>query len=67
MAFFTWNLGITFNNIDVSFLDLGFSNIILPNYLSLIITLIWLVGVTNAINWIDGLDGLATDVQGLCH
>ena len=62
---FAWNLGINFNNIDISFLNLGFANIILPNYLSLIITLIWLVGVTNAINWIDGLDGLASGCSGI--
>ncbi len=65
LAFFTWNLGINLNNIDISFLDLGFENIILPNYLSLIFTLIWLVGVTNAINWIDGLDGLASGCAGI--
>ena len=43
----------------------AFPNIIFPNYLSLIFTLIWLVGVTNAINWIDGLDGLATGCSGI--
>ncbi len=64
-AFFAWSLGINLNNIDISFLNLGFKNIIFPNYLSLIITLIWLVGVTNAINWIDGLDGLASGCTGI--
>lgn len=29
------------------------------------ITLLWIVGVTNAINWIDGLDGLAAGVTGI--
>jgi len=34
---------------------------------------IWLVGMANAINWIDGLDGLAAGVSGIaavvmhCH
>ncbi len=32
---------------------------------SLPITLIWIVGVTNAINFIDGLDGLAAGVSGI--
>ncbi len=32
---------------------------------SLPITLIWLCGVTNAINFIDGLDGLAAGVSGI--
>lgn len=30
---------------------------------SIIITLLWIIGVTNAINLIDGLDGLATGVS----
>lgn len=34
-------------------------------WLSLPITIIWLVGVVNAINWIDGLDGLAAGVGGI--
>ncbi len=32
-------------------------------YFSVIITLLWIVGITNAINLIDGLDGLATGVS----
>lgn len=32
-------------------------------WLSLPITLIWIVGITNAVNLIDGLDGLATGVS----
>ena len=35
------------------------------NWLSLPITVIWLVGMVNAINWIDGLDGLAAGVSGI--
>ena len=34
----------------------------LPTWLSWIITLFWIVGITNAINLVDGLDGLATGV-----
>jgi UDP-GlcNAc:undecaprenyl-phosphate GlcNAc-1-phosphate transferase len=34
-------------------------------WLSLPITVIWLVGMANAINWIDGLDGLAAGVSGI--
>lgn len=34
-------------------------------YLSLPITLLWLVGVTNSINLIDGLDGLAAGVSAI--
>ena len=34
----------------------------LPNWLSLPLTLIWLIACTNAVNLIDGLDGLASGV-----
>lgn len=37
----------------------------LPEWASLPITVIWLVGMANAINWIDGLDGLAAGVSGI--
>ena len=33
----------------------------LNEYLSLI-TVLWICGITNAINWIDGLDGLSSIV-----
>jgi len=36
------------------FLDLG--------YLSIVFTIIWIVGITNSINLLDGLDGLAAGV-----
>ncbi|SHF76633.1 glycosyltransferase family 4 protein [Ornithinibacillus halophilus] len=32
-------------------------------FLSVLITVLWIVGITNAINLIDGLDGLATGVS----
>jgi UDP-GlcNAc:undecaprenyl-phosphate GlcNAc-1-phosphate transferase len=35
----------------------------LPLVLAVIFTVIWLVGMTNTINWIDGLDGLAAGVS----
>ncbi|MGB3300306.1 MAG: MraY family glycosyltransferase [Phormidesmis sp.] len=34
-------------------------------WLSLPITVVWLVGVVNAVNWIDGLDGLAAGIGGI--
>jgi UDP-N-acetylmuramyl pentapeptide phosphotransferase/UDP-N-acetylglucosamine-1-phosphate transferase len=35
----------------------------LPLVIAVIFTVIWLVGMTNTINWIDGLDGLAAGVS----
>jgi UDP-N-acetylmuramyl pentapeptide phosphotransferase/UDP-N-acetylglucosamine-1-phosphate transferase len=37
----------------------------MPQWLSLLATVLWLVGITNAINWLDGLDGLAAGVSGI--
>ncbi|HLQ71817.1 MAG TPA: MraY family glycosyltransferase [Bacillota bacterium] len=41
----------------VGMVDLGFA--------SVLITVLWVVGITNAINLIDGLDGLATGVTAI--
>ena len=39
-----------------------FSN---PNVLSVPVTIIWIVAITNAVNFIDGLDGLAVGVSAI--
>ncbi len=41
------------------------SGILSLGYFSIPITLIWIVGVTNAVNLIDGLDGLAVGVSSI--
>ena len=33
-----------------------------PTILSYFITVIWIAGIVNAINWLDGMDGLAAGV-----
>ncbi len=38
---------------------------IFPTWLSWVVTLLWIVTVTNAINLVDGLDGLATGVAAI--
>ena len=52
-----------FNNIRIDNIDLSWDRILnfidLPTLISFFITVIWITGLTNAINWIDGLDGLA--------
>ena len=59
ISIFFWKYGLRIE--DLFFLDefISEENIFLANLSSLIITSIWIVGVTNAINWFDGLDGLA--------
>ena len=62
LASFSW-----INNYGIYVFDFSFSNTPqfyyeLPVFLSFFITLVWIVGTTNAINWMDGLDGLACGV-----
>jgi len=40
----------------------GVAGYALPDWLSLVLTVVWLVGCSNAFNLIDGMDGLATGV-----
>jgi UDP-GlcNAc:undecaprenyl-phosphate GlcNAc-1-phosphate transferase len=55
-------MGVQITNISGSVKLLNHQ--ILPlGYLSIPITILWIVGMTNAVNWIDGLDGLAA---GIC-
>ena len=51
--------------VRIEFLSVPFGNLIQIGLLSLPITVIWLVGMANAINWIDGLDGLAAGGCGI--
>lgn len=43
-------------------LGLGF----LPEYLALIASAVWIVGIANAFNLLDGLDGLCSGVTAIC-
>ena len=52
--------GIRIDNFNLPFLE---GNIVLGNVFSIILTMGWIVGVTNAINLIDGLDGLSTGIS----
>ncbi|EDX85794.1 glycosyl transferase, group 4 family protein [Synechococcus sp. PCC 7335] len=61
VASVAWWVGV-----DIRFLTIPFIGITqLPAWLSLVVTIFWLVGMANAINWIDGLDGLAAGVSGI--
>ncbi len=60
VASLAWQVGVEIECFSIPFIglvDLG--------WLSLPITVIWLVGMANAINFIDGLDGLAAGVSGI--
>lgn len=51
---------------QIQFLSIPSEGLVtLPDWVSLPITAVWLVGMVNATNWIDGLDGLAAGVSGI--
>lgn len=54
---------IFFGDIQIATVNLPFAGVLDFGYLSIPLTLIWIVGITNAINLIDGLDGLAAGVS----
>lgn len=39
--------------------------VLLPQWLSITVTVLWIVFITNAVNFIDGLDGLAAGVSAI--
>ncbi|WP_394141244.1 glycosyltransferase family 4 protein [Cytobacillus oceanisediminis] len=51
--------------VSVPFINLPFGGQIEFGYLSIPLTILWIVGITNAINLIDGLDGLAAGVSSI--
>jgi len=54
--------GIMIEEITNPFSPFGFTEL---GFLSIPLTVIWIVGITNAINLIDGLDGLAAGVSSI--
>lgn len=60
IATLAWQVGVT-----IEFFTIPYVGLVNLGWLSLPITVIWLVGMANAINFIDGLDGLAAGVSGI--
>lgn len=60
VAALAWMAGV-----QIEFFTIPFAGLVNLGWLSLPITVIWLVGMANAINFIDGLDGLAAGVSGI--
>ena len=60
IASITWVTNLRIESLDLSFLYSNLNSLVLPNAISYLITVIWIVGIINAINWMDGADGLAT-------
>ena len=65
-----WQLFATsillFFSVGINFVSMPFGQILpLIPWVSIPLTIIWIVGMTNAINLIDGLDGLASGVTAI--
>ena len=58
-----WIMGLRIDWIDFSFINSNYLSIQIPTILSYLITVIWIAGIINAINWLDGMDGLAAGVS----
>ena len=54
---------VTWGGLQIEFINLPFLGQFDFGYLSIPITILWIIGITNAINLIDGLDGLAAGVS----
>jgi UDP-GlcNAc:undecaprenyl-phosphate/decaprenyl-phosphate GlcNAc-1-phosphate transferase len=52
-------------DLQVVFINLPFGGQLEFGFLSIPFTILWIVGITNAINLIDGLDGLAAGVSSI--
>ncbi len=56
------------SDVSIKFLDnftLSFLSANLVTFLNWILTFIWLVGISNSVNLIDSMDGLATGITGI--
>lgn len=58
-------LVVFWGGLQVEFINLPFGGQVEFGFLSSLITILWIVGVTNAMNLIDGLDGLAAGVSSI--
>lgn len=54
---------VVFGDIQVEFINLPFGGTLEFSYFSIPLTILWIVAITNAVNLIDGLDGLAAGVS----
>lgn len=61
-ASIAWSQDIRLSAIDFSLFNIPEQYFVLPLFISYLITVFWIVGTTNAINWMDGLDGLAAGI-----
>ena len=56
-------MGSRINFVSIPFVSNAANNIVFNDIISYLISILWIVGVTNAVNLIDGLDGLAAGIS----
>ncbi len=69
MAKFVWQilvaLLVIYLGVSINFISNPFNGLLQLGWFGILLTILWLVGMTNAINLIDGLDGLAAGVTAI--
>ena len=63
IASFIVSQGFIFESINLSLFNQDIPPITLNAGFGFLLTIFWIVSITNAINWIDGLDGLAAGIS----
>ncbi|SFQ24363.1 glycosyltransferase family 4 protein [Salibacterium halotolerans] len=56
---------VILGGVQIDFINLPFDGRLYLGWFSIPLTLLWIIGITNAINLIDGLDGLAAGVSSI--
>jgi len=56
---------VVFSGLRVEFINLPFDGVYIFGWLAIPFTVLWMIGITNAVNLIDGLDGLAGGVSAI--
>nr|AUG32502.1 Glycosyl transferase, family 4 [Paulinella longichromatophora] len=65
IAIVMWSCGLQLTTASVPYFDFVNYLSLFSNIVSFVFTILWLVAITNAINWFDGLDGLAVGIVGI--
>ena len=56
---------VVFGGVTVEFINVPFFGEVDFGFLAIPLTMLWIIGITNAVNLIDGLDGLAAGVSSI--
>ena len=59
VASIAWFNNLRINSVNLDFISSDLNNVQIPIFISFLITIIWIARIINAINWMDGADGLA--------